>query len=203
MIIPKFIHVAANGFISLFLMTGSYSCVCIHTYICITHMHTYVLHILHPSVNGHLGCFYNLAVVISNVAVNLRSSCVSSNSIFFWVFSGYMPSSGITGSYGSSIFSFLRNFHTIHSLGLSMWFKGKESTCQCRRHGFSPWVGKIPWRRAWQTIPVLLPGESHGQRILVCYWPWGWKEVDLTEQLSMHTHLPYMQDYASPYYLRF
>ena len=24
-----------------------------------------------------------------------------------------------------------------------------ELTCQCRRHGFDPWVGKIPWRRAW------------------------------------------------------
>ena len=39
----------------------------------------------------------------------------------------------------------------------------KEPTCQCRRrkrHGFHPWVGKIPWRRAWQPTPVLLPGES-------------------------------------------
>ena len=40
---------------------------------------------------------------------------------------------------------------------------GKESTCQCRRHkrhGFNPWVGKIPWRRAWQPTLVFLPGES-------------------------------------------
>ena len=43
---------------------------------------------------------------------------------------------------------------------------GKESACQYRRHkrrGFDPWVGKIPWRRAWQPTPVFLPGESHGQ----------------------------------------
>ena len=42
---------------------------------------------------------------------------------------------------------------------------GKEPVCQCkrhRRHGFSPWVGKIPWRRAWQPAPVFLPGESPG-----------------------------------------
>ena len=35
--------------------------------------------------------------------------------------------------------------------------------CQCRRHkrcGFDPWIGKIPWRRAWQPTPVFLPGES-------------------------------------------
>ena len=31
---------------------------------------------------------------------------------------------------------------------------------QCRRPGFSPWVGKIPCRRAWQLTPVFLPGES-------------------------------------------
>ena len=39
---------------------------------------------------------------------------------------------------------------------------GKEPACQCRRHrrcGFDPWVGKIPWRRAWQPTPALLPGE--------------------------------------------
>ena len=34
-------------------------------------------------------------------------------------------------------------------------------------HGFDPWIGKIPWRRAWQPTPVFLPGESHGQRSLV------------------------------------
>ena len=34
------------------------------------------------------------------------------------------------------------------------------------RRGFYPWVGKIPWRRSWQPIPVFLPGKSHGQRSL-------------------------------------
>ena len=50
--------------------------------------------------------------------------------------------------------------------------------------GFDPWVGKIPWRRKWQPTPVLLPGESHGQRSLVCYSPWGHKESDTTEKLK-------------------
>ena len=36
---------------------------------------------------------------------------------------------------------------------------------------FDSWVGKIPWRRAWQPTPVFLPGESHGQRSLVGYSP--------------------------------
>ena len=34
-----------------------------------------------------------------------------------------------------------------------------------------PWAEKIPWRRAWQSTPVFLPGESHGQRSLVGYGP--------------------------------
>ena len=46
---------------------------------------------------------------------------------------------------------------------------------KCRRPGFDPWVGKIPWRRAWQPTPVFLPGESHGQRSLVGYSLWGHK----------------------------
>ena len=39
--------------------------------------------------------------------------------------------------------------------------------------GFDPWVGKIPWRRAWQPTPVFLLEESHGQRSLAGYSPWG------------------------------
>ena len=66
---------------------------------------------------------------------------------------------------------------------------GKEPTSQSRRHqghGFGPWVGKIPWRGAWQPTPVLLPGESHGQRSLAGYSPRGPKESDTTVALSTH-----------------
>ena len=59
------------------------------------------------------------------------------------------------------------------SIGASLY--GKESHLQCRRPGFNPWVRKIPWRREWQTTPVFLPGEAHGQRSLA--------ELDTTEQL--------------------
>ena len=61
---------------------------------------------------------------------------------------------------------------------------GKESACQngrCKRSGVDPWVEKIPWRRTWQPTPVLLPGESHGQRSLAGYGPWAPKESDTTE----------------------
>ena len=69
-----------------------------------------------------------------------------------------------------------------------VWFpggaSGKEPRWQCRRHKrqrFYPWVGKMPRRRAWQPTPVLLPGESHGQRSLAGYSPQRSKESDRTE----------------------
>ena len=65
----------------------------------------------------------------------------------------------------------------ITSIGLLRWLSGKESTCQCRGHGFDPWVGTISWQREWQPTPVFLLGEFHGQRTLVGYSPWGHKRV--------------------------
>ena len=44
--------------------------------------------------------------------------------------------------------------------GLPWWLRQSSICLQCRRPGFNPWVGKIPWRRAWQSTPVFLPGES-------------------------------------------
>ena len=57
---------------------------------------------------------------------------------------------------------------------------GKESACQCgkqKRRGLDPWVGKVPWRSAWQPTPVFLPGEPHGQRSLAGYSPQGCKRI--------------------------
>ncbi len=48
---------------------------------------------------------------------------------------------------------------------------------------------KIHWRRKWQPTPVFLPGESHGQRSLVGYSPWGHKELDMTERLHFRFSL--------------
>ena len=72
----------------------------------------------------------------------------------------------------------------------------KNSTCQCRRckrHRFSPWVEVIPWSMQWQPTPVLLSGESHGQRSLVGYSPWGRKESDTTERLNSSTRWVVLQ----------
>ena len=61
--------------------------------------------------------------------------------------------------------------------GLPRWSRRKEFACQCRRLGFNPWVGKIPWRRKWQPTPVFLSEKSHGQRNLAGYSLWGLKRV--------------------------
>ena len=76
------------------------------------------------------------------------------------------------------------------SLRLPRWHCGKESACQfgrCKRHGFSPWVGKILWRGKWRHTPVSLPGNFHGQRSLEGYSPWGHKEWHTTMSVIVMT----------------
>ena len=59
---------------------------------------------------------------------------------------------------------------------------------RCRRHSFSLWVRKIPWRRRkWQPAPVFLLRKSNEQMSL-----WGWLELDMSRWLSTHTHTEYL-----------
>ena len=57
------------------------------------------------------------------------------------------------------------------SHGLPRWRTGKESTCQCmmQEAQVQSWVGKIPWRRTWQSTPAFLLGKPHGERRLENY----------------------------------
>ena len=98
-------------------------------------------------------------------------------------------------SWAYNAFFFLKEYRLLRMTTEGQVFASglviKESICQrCRRHGFNPWVGKIPWRRKWQPITVFLPGESHG--FMVDHSPWDHKESDMTEctqisELSRHT----------------
>ena len=58
---------------------------------------------------------------------------------------------------------------------------------ETKRHGFDPWIGKIPWRRKWKLTQVLLPGKFQGQKSLLDYMPWARKELDTTEHMCMDT----------------
>ena len=69
------------------------------------------------------------------------------------------------------------SYHT----GLPDSSDSKESVYNAGDLGSIPGSGRPPWRRAWQPTPVFLPGESHGQRSLAGYSPWGRKESDMTE----------------------
>ena len=68
--------------------------------------------------------------------------------------------------------------------GLPWWLRWRGIHPYCGKPGFNSWIGKIPWRRAWQPTPVFLLGKYHGQRSLAGYITWCHKESDTTEWLS-------------------
>ena len=89
------------------------------------------------------------------------------------------------------IFQFLSFLDILLQQGSPDGASGKEPDCQCRRPTrgrLEPWVGKIPWRRAWQPTPGFSPGKSQGQKSLEDPSSQYHKETDMTEHTRAHTH---------------
>ena len=138
-----------------------------------------------PGKNSGVGCHFLLQCMKVKSESEIAQSCLTLSDPM----DCSLPGSSVYGIFQARVLewgaiAFSEYYATCHLIigflffiGLSWWLRGKKKEKKCRRCGFSPWVGKIPWRLKQQSTPVFLPGKSHGKRSLAAYSPWGHKRV--------------------------
>ena len=192
------LHVVANGNISFLWLSSIPVCVCVGVY-----SHIFFIHL---SVDAHLGCFHILAIV-DNAA--LKTGVHVSFGISIFVLFGYIPSSVIAGSCGSSVFRFWASsilfslvvapiYSPINSVGGEgngtplqhsclenpmdggAWWAAVHGVAKSRTR-LSDFTFTFHFHALEKERTVFLPGESQGQESLVGCRLWARTESDTTE----------------------
>ena len=121
------------------------------------------------------------------------------------MWSGFYLSAGLPPSADSAAVNQMRHSWRKHHFWLCRGCQGfrppneysvVKNPPAMQETGFDSWDGKIPWSREWQPTPVIVPGESHGERSLVSPSPWSRKEPDTTGWLY-HSNERYRRGWPS------
>ena len=118
-----------------------------------------------------------------NSRVNFLSSCLNHVCVVL------ISSLKIEWCNNEVIFNKMLNRYSVYDNAFIIY----ELCLQRRRPGFSPWVGKTPWRRKWLATPICLPKDSYRQRSLECYSTWGHKGQTWLKWLTINTSIEVFQ----------